>query len=65
MEGEKLMETVKVIVKGAGSLEVEGLMEAKAVYSAIREFLVDVADQDMTVREIKRGPKKKVKEAAK
>lgn len=52
------METVKVSVKGAGSLEVEGV-DAKEILSAIE---IDLGDRSITCRKIKRGPKKKVVE---
>lgn len=52
------METVKVSVKGAGSLEVEAI-SAKEVYDLIDMHLA--IDKAMEVHKVKRGPKKKSK----
>ncbi len=56
------METVRVKVFGAGSLEVEGY-DSKGLLKQIKGELdrISLGDSAMKVREIKRGPKKKEK----
>lgn len=54
------MPTVKVIVKGAGSLEVGGI-DAKQMYKNIKATVDGYGGGVFSVREIKRGRKKKVK----
>lgn len=51
------MEKVKVSIKGAGSLEVIRGDSPKDIYTAIRELFIS---KEVTHREIKRGPKKRV-----
>lgn len=53
------MDKVIVRIKGAGSLEVEG-NDAKMIYTGILGYLKDGGA--LSVKEIKRGPKKKVME---
>jgi hypothetical protein len=50
------VETVKVSVKGAGSLEVEGAV-GKDILEGLKAMLRAIPN--VVVREIKRGPKKK------